>query len=290
MTIRNLENTDTATVVQAFGKAFADYDIKFSEMQVRSMLKRRGYNPSLSFAAFDGNRIAAFTLNGTGSHCGIPTAYDTGTGTLKEYRGCGLASEILEHALPRLKEAGIRQYLLEVLKNNGKAISIYGKAGFRTIREFDCYAQRKSGIGFPSANPSCATGIRHISIAELQATSTFQDFTPSWQNSLDSISRAGNEVTMLGTSINGEIAGYIAFEPASGDIAQIAVKPEYRRQGIATALLHDAMKEIPGETVKVLNIDSRCSSMKAFLDSRNIPLASQQLEMILDIDKKQGEI
>lgn len=43
------------------------------------MLVRRGYNPDLSYAAFDGNAIVSFTLNRTGSFNGAPTGYDTGT-------------------------------------------------------------------------------------------------------------------------------------------------------------------------------------------------------------------
>lgn len=57
------------------------------------MLKRRGFNPDLSFAAFDGSEIDAFILNGIGDFNGLPTAYDIGTGTRKEYRGKGWATE-----------------------------------------------------------------------------------------------------------------------------------------------------------------------------------------------------
>lgn len=50
------------------------------------MLIRRGYESRLSFAAFADGEIVAFTLNGVGQFNGIPTAYDTGTGTVKDYR------------------------------------------------------------------------------------------------------------------------------------------------------------------------------------------------------------
>ena len=132
MEIRNLENIDFDSIFHGFEKAFADYEISFEKEEVRTMLKRRGFNPRLSFAAFDGNEIVAFTLNGTGSFNGIPTAYDTGTGTVKEYRGHGIAGKIFAHSLPFLKEAGIRQYVLEVLQNNLGAISVYRRLGFET--------------------------------------------------------------------------------------------------------------------------------------------------------------
>lgn len=86
MEIRNLEHTDFETIFHGFKKAFADYEIHFEKEEVRSMLKRRGYNPQLSFAAFDNDEIVAFTLNGTGTFNGVLTAYDTGTGTIKQYR------------------------------------------------------------------------------------------------------------------------------------------------------------------------------------------------------------
>jgi len=84
MAIRNLEHTDFDTLFHGFEKAFADYEIHFEKDEVRSMLIRRGYNPKLSFAAFVNNEIVAFTLNGTGTFNGIPTAYNTGTGTVKK--------------------------------------------------------------------------------------------------------------------------------------------------------------------------------------------------------------
>lgn len=100
MEIRNLEHTDFETIFHGFKKAFADYEIHFEKEEVRSMLKRRGYNPQLSFAAFDNDEIVAFTLNGTGTFNGVLTAYDTGTGTIKQYRGQSIAGKIFTHFPP----------------------------------------------------------------------------------------------------------------------------------------------------------------------------------------------
>ena len=45
------------------------------------------------FAAFENDEIIAFTLNGIGTFNGIPTAYDTGTGTIKQYREQNIAGK-----------------------------------------------------------------------------------------------------------------------------------------------------------------------------------------------------
>ena len=147
MEIKSLAKTDFDTIFKAFNQAFADYEIKINDVQLKAMLKRRGYHPELSFAAFDGNEIVAFTLNGIGNFNGVSTAYDTGTGTLKAYRGQGLATKIFEHSIPHLKEANIGQYLLEVLQHNTKAVSVYRNLGFEVSREFHYFMQKNEEIG-----------------------------------------------------------------------------------------------------------------------------------------------
>ena len=155
MEIRDLEHTDFETLFHGFEKAFADYEIHFEKEEVRSMLRRRGFNPKLSFAAFENDEIIAFTLNGIGTFNGIPTAYDTGTGTVKQYRGQNIAGKIFTYSLPFLQKAGISQYLLEVLQNNQKAITVYRRMNFEVTREFDCFRQTKELIDNQKLNTSC---------------------------------------------------------------------------------------------------------------------------------------
>ncbi len=71
MEIKPLSHTDFATLSEAFGAAFAEYEVQISPDELRTMLRRRGFDPALSFAAFDDDgRIAGFTLNGIGTFGG----------------------------------------------------------------------------------------------------------------------------------------------------------------------------------------------------------------------------
>ena len=146
MKIKSLGKISFNTIFKAFNQAFADYEVQLNNAQLQTMLKRRGFNPELSFAAFDRDEIIAFTLNGTGNFNGIPTAYDTGTGTLKDYRGKGLATKIFEYSIPYLKKRNIEQYLLEVLQHNIKAVSVYKHLGFEVTREFNYFIQKNEEI------------------------------------------------------------------------------------------------------------------------------------------------
>jgi len=286
MEIRNLEHTDFDTLFHGFESAFSDYEIHFEKEEVRSMLRRRGYNPQLSFAAFDKGKIVAFTLNGTGTFNGILTAYDTGTGTVKEYRGQGIAKRIFAYSLPFLKEAGIRQYLLEVLQNNQKAISIYRQMNFEVTREFDCFRQAIGSINNQTAivkKIDCK--MVQVDTDSIRRFQTCCDFCPSWQNSIDSIERGASNLVCIGAFLAGKMVGYCVFDVHTGDLTQIAVQSEYRREGIASRLLQEATVRMKTDFIKVLNVDSGNRTLPAFLKSKNIPLSSKQFEMTLTLEK-----
>ena len=284
MEIRSLKNIDFDTLFEGFSNAFSDYEIHFDKDEVQSMLIRRGYVPNLSFAAFEGGKIVAFTLNGIGMFNGILTAYDTGTGTVKDYRGCGLAGEIFRYSLPFLRQAGISQYLLEVLQNNHKAITVYRRMKFDTTREFDCFKQSIAGIDNHHNIRQCANlRIELIDTAIVRQAQSFCDFYPSWQNSIESIERGASELTCIGAFYLDELVGFCVFDRKSGDLTQIAVRKENRKQGVASRLLCEVIRQMSTDFVKVINVPSDNLSLLTFLKSKNILLMNKQFEMVMDL-------
>ncbi len=283
MEIKSLKGIDFNALYKAFNQVFADYEMQLDKMQLQSMLKRRGFNPDLSFAAFDKDEIVAFTFNGIGDFNGLSTAYDTGTGTLKEYRGQGLASQIFEYSVPYLREMGIKQYLLEVLQHNPKAISVYTKQGFETTREFYYFRQKSEKIENKIKAIDYPYTIKPISINDFDSITRFWDFIPSWQNSLESIDRAKDDFVSLGLFSENRLVGYFVFEPTSGDITQLAVDKQERRKGIASLLLKEMIDLNKNDSVKVINTDITNDPLTHFLQSKNIPIAGKQFEMIKKI-------
>lgn len=280
MEIRSLQDTGFATLFRAFSHAFADYEVQVSELQLQTMLTRRGYLPKLSFGAFDGDELVAFTLNGIGLFGGIPTAYDTGTGTLATHRGRGLATKIFEHSIPYLREVGIQQYLLEVLQHNTKAVSIYRNLGFEVSREFNYFMQANEKVNGVMAKLLHPCSIQEVDVVTCQSASDFSDFHPSWQNNFESIGRSADDFLCFGAFVENRLMGYCIFEPTSGDVTQLAVAPMHRRKGIGSALLLEALSRNKYATVKVINTDATCIGMTAFLKARSMELKGQQFEMI----------
>ncbi|MDR2920731.1 MAG: GNAT family N-acetyltransferase [Tannerella sp.] len=280
MKIQSLGDMSLDEVFEAFRKAFADYEMQLNKDEHLAMLKRRGFDPALSFAAFDGDKIVSFTCNGIGDFYGIPTAYDTGTGTLKDYRGKGLATQVFEYSIPYLKETGIQEYLLEVLQHNTGAVSVYSKIGFEVTREFYYFRPENNQIRNEMKVIDFPYTIQPININEYDGIPTFWDFRPSWQNSIESVNRSLEGFACMGVFTEEKLIGYSVFEPASGDVTQIAVDKQYRRKGVGSLLFQKMLESNKYESIKVVNTDIRCDSITAFLKSKHIEPTGKQFEMI----------
>ena len=278
----SLSQATPQQVLDAFMEAFSDYAVGFTREEIERMLERRGYKPALSIGAVADGRIVAFILNGYGSFQGEKTCYDCGTGTVPAYRGKGFAGKLFEQSIPTLREAGVRNYLLEVLCDNEAAIKVYRNAGFKVCANYDCYNQAVGNLNIKArtvANPD----IRTLDPDKLGTMEMFTDFTPSWQNSLESISRGRDGLKIKGAFLDNEAVGFCVTDPSTGDLTQIAVRQDVRRRGIGTALLANALTDFRAQRIKALNIEASCKSLTGFLSAMNFEKGLSQFAMMRPI-------
>lgn len=285
MKIRSLENVPIKVIHRAFTRAFSDYvePFKLTVGQLQHSLQRRGFNESLSFAAFSEGEIVGFTLNGSGQWNGRATAYDAGTGVQKSHRKQGIASQIFEASLPVLKAHGVSQYLLEVIKVNTKAVELYRKFGFSITREFDYWACPADALEFHSGPLPESISIRPLEDPGWRTLRSFWDFRPSWQNSVDSMRRVQSSITMLGAFQRDVPVAYICMEEGTGDIPQLAVHPEFRHQGLAMALLGRVTRLLDPREIRFTNTCLDSQPTRNFLLSLGLEPGHGQYEMILEI-------
>lgn len=282
-TIQSLKEISFENLFGSFSKAFADYELQLDAGQLQNMLVRRGFKAELSFGAFRNEELISFTFNGIGSFNGVKTAYDSGTGTLKDFRGQGWASRIFAHSLPFLREAGIEQYLLEVLQHNTTAVSVYSKAGFSVSRELNYYVQEKASVKPEKPLKDDTVQFRTIDFSFQPEMEACWDFYPSWQNSFESVVRKSDDFEMIGAFSGSELCGYFILAPQSGDLPQLAVKRRFRGQGIGSELLRRALSLNQSEVLKIINTDSTCESMNGFLNAIQIEQKGKQYEMTLKL-------
>ena len=280
-TIRNLENTNIGTLYQAWEAAFREYERTWTRAEFDQMLLRRGYVPALSFGAFDGEKLVSFTLNSIDHFNGVLTAYDTGTGTLKKYRGGGLASRIFNESRPHLVKAGVDQYILEVLQYNTKAVSVYQQIGFRVRREFNYFVELTDKIRPNHKILPKNLELRETDLQHKDLMMDMWDFPVSWQNSFESIYRSLSDFKIIGAFDGDTLAGYGITDPSSGDITQLAVARSYRKQGIGSAIFKELLSLNKHKAAKVINTEIPNTIVTAFVENNGIPKAGSQFEMVL---------
>jgi ribosomal protein S18 acetylase RimI-like enzyme len=265
--LRTLTDGDFDAVVACFNESFSDYVVPFSltAPQLREISARRAVVFERSVGAFDGDRLAGFTLNGLDGQ----TAYDSGTGVVPSHRRRGLGRDMMQFILPHLREAGARRYLLEVIETNTRAVALYESLGFTTTRSLACWKYETTA--------SSDLAIRPIE-ADWELFESFRDVEPSWQNSEGSIRRARDPRVILGAFDGDLLIGYAIVFPQTHDLAQLAVRRAHRRRGIGSVLLDRAAAEADG-AVRILNVDAGDEGFDAFLRARGADQFIRQREM-----------
>lgn len=280
MEIRSLTGVGMDVILTGFEEAFGGYAVDFDRQELVEMFRRRGFDPDVSFGAFDNGALVSFILTGLGQYDGIPTAYDCATGTTPAYRGRHLAATLFDSVVAGLRERGIRQYLLEVLSENEPAIELYRRKGFAVAAEYDCFRIVSSDLVCSAKEPEGDFEIRRFEPELLGATEAFCDFSPSWQNSLGSLMRGAAGLGRWGAYVSGNLVGCCVHDPVTGDVARIAVAPGFRRRGIASVLMKRALSESVSETAKVLNIPVSDKTLRPFLTSLGFSQGLSQYGMI----------
>lgn len=280
---KTLENTKIEVLHEAFVSTFSDYQIKIELplWKFQQMLQRRDYVPEISIGAFKNESLVGFILNGFRNCNENLTVYDTGTGVIGEYRKQGITSNMMLAVGKLLKEKGVGQYLLEVLQGNTPAMELYKKQGFEIVRELACFHIDKNKY-----KPMTNFKVEHvdrIESAEWQQFASFWDWTPSWQNSIDSIQAVPDTFIYSIVRVDDTIVGYGMIDKRTGDIPQIAVNKNYRCKGIARSIVTDLLENTASYKIGVINVENQSKSTKDFLVKLGFEAGVSQYEMILKL-------
>ncbi|UCF78428.1 MAG: GNAT family N-acetyltransferase [Candidatus Eiseniibacteriota bacterium] len=272
---------------RSFCEAFSDYVLDMSHVTEEKFLSRvtkNGISLESSVGAFDGNKMVGFTMVGLDEFDGVSSAFDIGTGIIKAYRGRGIAREMFDFATPRLREQGVRRFVLEVIQTNEPAVRAYKRAGFKVVREFDCLELMPGDARCDRGGRPPVT-VMPVERDELPSFSSFLDWRPSWENSFSSIRRIPDEVLLLGAVHESERIGLAVHYLASNWIMCLAVRRDFRRRGVATELLRhllDGLTET-ASAVKLVNVERSDAAMLSFAEKVGFKLFARQFEMSLEL-------
>ncbi|MFP5246581.1 MAG: GNAT family N-acetyltransferase, partial [Thermoanaerobaculia bacterium] len=138
--------------------------------------------------------------------------------------------------------------------------------GFRETRGLQCWLwSAVTPVTAFTSSAKAVTGVTAVQNFVLE---------PSWQNSTASIQRAKDHHVTLGTD-----DAYAIVFPNTGDLPQLWVHPDQRRQGLGTQLLHDAYA-IAQKPLRIMNIDDRHEGIARFLERAGATKLVRQLELL----------
>jgi ribosomal protein S18 acetylase RimI-like enzyme len=279
-----LENTSVQTLFLAFLEAFDDSPStkNVSIESFQNMLQIRGYIPNISLGAFEKSShiLAGFILNGFRTWNGKRTVYDILSGTVPLYRRQGIGNTLFEKLKILLRQKYAEQYLTEVKKENATALALYKKQGFKIRRGLSSFKLKKE-------NHNKTTSAYQIEYCtelkqnEWEQLESFWEFQPSWENSISSINAAQGFMIYVLVRLDNNIIGYGVVDKNTGDIPQLAIHKDYRRNGIAGSIVSALFEKVAMNQLKILNVDDDCDAMKLFLLKLGFENTISQYEIAL---------
>lgn len=277
--IRSLSGISWDELYACHSEAFRDYPFQWSREALIRTVRRRGFDPALSFGAFQNSTLVSFTWNGLGNFNGLKTAYDTGTGTIGAVRNKGLASRIFSYAVPILQSAGVKNYLLEVLAENKSARSVYSRMGFEVSRTFHCFRTEAAGWHVPARSCPREVEFKKIDFSWKDTMVKMHDFQLSWQNNFQALLKEPSHFVVTGAFLSDRLVGYGMIESDGGDIPQLAVSHDLRGKGIGTELMRHLRALNRFGTVKIVNVPSDQEHILKFIKRCGMSEIAVQYEM-----------
>ncbi|MEO1160870.1 MAG: GNAT family N-acetyltransferase [Pseudomonadota bacterium] len=281
LTIGSCEQIELADLHAGFCRTFSDYSVAMQPTigEFSLMLTQRGFDKTLSWAALCGRSVVSFWLAGTNQVSQGTNAYVIATGTAPDFRGRGLAAQLHHCMRQQLAGTGVQTVQLEVIADNIPARSLYTKLGFQPVRELACF-----DIAPTAVSPVAIGNVRlaACTLADvLRVAQACRDWQASWQNDDMALARIPAELMCIAAQENGEPVAYGILIRPTGTIAQLAVRPDKRRTGIGSTVLHAFASIATTHTLRVINADSRDVGFQAFLVHHGARPDIEQVEMIL---------
>lgn len=281
MQIRTLEQTPIELIIDAFNKAFSDYQVKvkLTEEAFLQKIATENINLQYSAGAFMHGQLVGFILHAFDELDGIRIVYNGGTGVMPAYRGQGISEQLYRFLIPLLKDKGIERCYLEVIDSNAKAIHVYIKTGFQIVRDLLCFKgilYNHKTVELPDIQ------LRELDEIDFEQLPKFWNGKPTWQNSIAAMRRAHSVYQNLGLYQNDHLIGYGMLNSNSGRISQFGIHPAHRRQGYGR-LLFDYMSKLGNSSLSVINVDQSDLATTRFLQRIGMEAFIGQYEMMLEL-------
>jgi len=282
--IREFLPSDLPDMYGAFMAAFSDYllpmQYSYHDFKIKFVQKLQ---PDLEFSAgaFYQSKLVGFIFSSIDEYQDRLTAYNGGTGVIPNWRGKGITRQLYQFIFEKCREKKINRCLLEVVTTNDKAIYVYEKIGFKKNRYLKCYKLVHGAL--PDLKNTDSFKIRQNPRPNWNQYRQFKDFQVSLLDTDIKIQRNLKNEPILEIFNGDGLAGYCSFQPHSGRISQLAIRPSKRKKGIGKALLKEIYRRSRVKYLTIINVPQEATEMHNFLTKCGFENQVDQYEMTKDI-------
>lgn len=193
------------------------------------------------------------------------------------YRRKGIATELLQYGLRRIKRSGIKSAQISVLETNAAAKKLLKHLGFTLIRYFFEMRLNMNSSRLPASRQG-ATASRRLKPGEEKLLTEIQNrcFADTWGFNPNTTEEIAFRLNMHGRSPEDVILTYMKDRPAGycwtiidaeanenrekskGLIHMLGVDPAFRKQEIGKAILLNGLEDLRAKSVDIveLTVDS----------------------------------
>ncbi|MCU0851681.1 MAG: GNAT family N-acetyltransferase [Thermoplasmata archaeon] len=258
-------------LVEAQNQMFADYiiPIRSSRAFFADFLRSVGGRFENVLTAMDGTRIVGY-VNPVND--GLE-GWIGGIGILREFRGIGIGTRLMQAAETDLLSKGVEEVSLEVIEGNDKAQRLYQRLGYQGTRKLLTAEARPSRFQGFGENPKPAAVSDILKMHQRAYAET------CWQRRKpDALVHSARGAECFRVE-----GGFVLLRTVetNGFIPFLGVLPEKRRKGVGTALAKFALSrlhDLGAYKVVVYNVNEDEPTLR-MLDMFDFKVTMKQLEM-----------
>lgn len=273
MEVRRLNTISFEEVLACFLLAFENYYVKMPTdpdyFKQRWMAAKVSFDHS--YGMFEGDHLVGFIIHALDTRNQVLTAFNTGTGVIPDYRGRRVIKAIYDFAIDDLKNNGIQKSTLEVITKNEKAIKAYEGVGFKICKDLACYAGK---INLIDNEP---VELRKVSMKNVDWEALPNQQYYSWDFQKETV--LGVNYSFYEVMYKSKPESFFIINTENTYVAQFDV---LNQESAAWPRLLTGIQQVSPE-VKMINVDSRLTMKKKYIQLAGLKNTVDQYEMELDL-------
>lgn len=245
-------------LTEAYNHTRVDYlvPMPMNAARLREYVETYDVDMDCSVVAVDGNEVLGLAMLGVREQ----RAWITRLGIIRSKRRQGTGWQLVTHLLDHARQKNINRVIIEVIKNNVPAHSLFQKAGFCETRELLVLRRPPSPVKIkpPPAEIKTVGYAEAIHLLENRAS------IPSWIDERESLINAGNLAGFYVILADGS-KGWLVYQNTVFQLGRLVIQTdEGDPLNVGRALLHHLHSVHPAQDTKTENLPKADPHWPAF--------------------------